>query len=169
MGRNAKFSSKQIAEYCRDNTVSDAMIAFNCSRSTVTNACMAHGVTQLSKPAMFRRQIAQWVKDNNASISEATLNFQTSRNRVGQACKENGIVPRSEVNDYDPPVSRSNFEILLLLMQGYSQADIAREFGISRQRVEQIQKRAIEAKILGKDAVIVWSLKEPQKKGKRNE
>lgn len=157
--RGPKFDAAEIAKYCCGKTVDDAVLAFGCSRATVINACSAHGVDLTSKAAETRGKIAQWVKDNNASVPEAASKFGTSRKRVGYACKEHGVTPRLAESDYSPPIARSTFEILCLLLQGHGGSEIAEEFGVSRQRVGQIKKRAVEAGIMGDDAVVVFSLK----------
>jgi len=157
--REAKFDAAKIAQYCRENTIGDAMLAFGCSRATVTNACEAHGVALLNKSAAERRKVAEWVKENNASISEATFKFGMTRNRVGSACKENGVTPKEEISDYKPPIARSTLEVLCMLLQGYQAAEIAKAFAVSRQRVSHIKQQAIEARILGDEALIVCTPK----------
>lgn len=154
MGYTEKFNPKEIAEYCRTNSWQDACKVFGCSRHTVANACQVFDVVAKNKSAMKRMAMAEWIKDKDASGSEASHHFGVSRATILLACAEHGVKLAIEPSKFDPPVPRSNFEVLAFLLQGYTQTQIAKEIGVSRQRIEQVQKQATLAGLFGPDAIV---------------
>lgn len=153
MPPTAKFDDKAIAEYCKVNTWQDAAIVFGCSRATVTAACAKHSVIPKNKCAIERAAIAEWVKERNASVSDAVKKFNSSRQRVLAACRENNVTPCAE--DSQQVASRSTFEVLALLIQGYTSTQIAAEFHVSHQRINQIRKNAEYAELIGDNSIVV--------------
>ena len=152
--RPATYDTKTLAEYARTHTWQQTAAKFGCSRSTVENACSQHGVQSPNKTQMTRKRIADWVRENNATISDAMREFGCSRHRAAVACNENGVQPSVADRLENVPVALSNFEVLRFLIEGYSGAKIAEEMFVSRQRIDQIRARAEQAGLFGPDAVI---------------
>lgn len=152
--KNAKFDSKAISEYCRTHSTSEAARHFQCSLATAINACTTHGVQSLSATEVFRKKVAQWVQENNASLKDAARHFNATPNRVRAACNAYGVTPRTEIPNHKAPVARSTFEILALLIQGYGPTSIAEEFCVAKQRISQIKTNALAAGLLGDHAII---------------
>lgn len=91
------------------------------------------------------------------TASAAAKHFKCRPERVEASCREFGVNPKEE-----PPVHRkvdltaaSTFEILAMLIQGRTQVQIAEEMCVSRQRVEQIQRKGEKACLLGEDSIVV--------------
>ena len=52
-----------------------------------------------------------------------------------------GLTPRQKRPYRCPPISDKSAAILKKVLKGYSQSEVARIFGVSRQRVHAIKKR----------------------------
>lgn len=89
-----------------------------------------------------RAQIAAAVKREKLTAAEASERFGVSIHTVWSACREHDVIPEMFQNRMP-----SAYCILARLLKGESQADIARDLGISRQAVNQVKQRAIEAGI----------------------
>lgn len=139
MPGSKKFDPSTIAEFCKTHTISEATQKFKCSTSTARNACAQYGVEMITRAQQRRRDIADWVKDNNATVSEAASQFSTSRTRVLRSLTDNGVTPKQETSSgYKTPVSLSNFEIVRMVLCGYRTSEIVDEHAVSRERVAQI-------------------------------
>ena len=152
MPKEHKFNAKEIAAYGKDHTWTESVAHFGCSRSTFSNACAANGVDVKSRYADRNKSIAKWVKDNNASSGEAMERFSVQRACVTVACNRYHVTPRPV--DKGVVASRSSFEILAMLIRGYSITGVAKEFGVTKQRVHQIKKRGVYADLLGPGSII---------------
>lgn len=75
-------------------------------------------------------------------IAEAAKQFDVSYSSAYGVCRTAGVKLPRRVN---ATASLSTYGILKKLLDGQRQADIARDFNVSRQRVEQIQRKAEEA------------------------
>jgi transposase-like protein len=84
--------------------------------------------------------IAKSVRDGS-TVKETAEQFCISEQRVYAACKENGVVPSTNPRN----VPSQTLDVIAALQEGtLTEADIAREHGITRIRVNQIKLRAIE-------------------------
>lgn len=147
--RGPTHDAEAIAKACLSETVEDVAKRFGCSETLVRKHCKLHGVNFVTRSMKEREAIAIWVRDNKATVDDAVKHFQTSRRRVKRILLENGVVARDK--EFVTPVPRSNFEILACMMQGSRDTDIANEFCVSKQRVEQIRRAAERAGIIGDD------------------
>lgn len=95
-----------------------------------------------SEAATLRGYIAMCAKDYG--VSAAARQFAVSMQTVRNACREHGVVV-DRANNVKKIASATTFVILKKLLDGVSQADLAREFKVSRQRVSEIKCAAVEA------------------------
>lgn len=85
-----------------------------------------------------RREMAQFAKENGVAATVQV--FRVSDNTVRSACYEYAVTPpRSN----PPTLGPSALRVLVLLMHGNKPADIAAEFGFTRQYVCDLRKRAV--------------------------
>lgn len=152
MERKRKFNKDEIAKYAAQHGVAKASEKFGCSPATAYNACRAKDVRPPSYPYLKSKEVVDWMIANKATVAEATNHFKVSAASVRRYCEVLGHKPAEA--EYHVPVSLSNFEILAALICGYNQSQIAREYGISSQRVQQIQARATDARLIGKRAIV---------------
>jgi hypothetical protein len=93
-----------------------------------------------------RKEIAQYINEGN-SVNDASVRFKISEATVRSACFEFlGVLPdrRKSANELAP----STYKIIARLTNtGRELGIIAKEFGVSRQRITQIYHRCIEAGI----------------------
>jgi transposase-like protein len=85
-----------------------------------------------------RRKMAEEVK-GGATLAEAAAKFGMSSAVARRACRDHGVeIPKTERQ----PVPRTMQILAALLYTKKGFARIAREFGVTRQRVEAISKAA---------------------------
>jgi transposase-like protein len=137
-----KASYLEVANYCRTGaTIEEAAKRFNCSTATVRQACLVHGYKPVGPVEMKHKEIATWVKENNATLMEAMKHFQAGREKINDACAKYSVkLSRKQAM---PPVS--GFKILAGLIYGKRGVDLAEVYGVSKQRVDQVRKAAEEA------------------------
>lgn len=148
----AIYDSKEIAEFCKTHTPQEAEAHFRCSRSTVSNACRAFDVIPMSRPSQKRQEMADWAKENEATIEMFCKRYKVSSKRALAIYKEFDL-PVQYDKAPGRPISPTQFEVLALLFQGFRQCEIADSLNVSRQRVEQIQRMAEKFNLLGPTAV----------------
>lgn len=143
------FDSKAIAEACKEKSWVEVQAEFNCSRSTVSNACLLYNVMPFSSIRNRAQKLGDYIKANpTADLSQVATAVNMASVSVRSYCRKYGFP--------EPPapkkrtLSPSTFEILAHLMKGVNQATIADELFISRQRVQQVHKAAETAGILPK-------------------
>jgi transposase len=88
-----------------------------------------------------RRKVAEFAVEHGAG--EAAQKYKVSIGTVQHAARENGV--RISQRRDSCRGSLKSFRMLRLMLDGKSMADIAEEFCVSRQRVHQVKKDAIEA------------------------
>lgn len=152
MPRTAKFSDTEIAKYAVKHGVAKTCVKFGCSHSTVYNACRTKNVKPPTFTAIRSHEVVEWMAANKATIAEAAKHFQISGFTVRRYCQMLDHKPASA--EYLVPVSLSNFEILAALLCGYTQAQVSDEFGVTRQRVQQIYAKGVDARLIGKRAIV---------------
>lgn len=87
----------------------------------------------------IRRQVvAEYLRNPAHTKQMACEKFGVSLTYVKIACTEHSV------NFGKPIPSPNSFAVMRELWNGKTQSDVARELGITRQRVEQICKAAIE-------------------------
>lgn len=91
--------------------------------------------------AVRRRQIADYAADHD--VAETMLHFGISETLVRISCREWNIVPRTGIKNNG---GSRLLDILKQLLDGKSQAVIAEELHLSRQRVHAV---AVAAKAAG--------------------
>ena len=95
-----------------------------------------------SEAATLRGHIARCAKDYG--VSAAARQFAVSMQTVRNACREHGVVV-DRANNVKPIAAATTFVILKQLLDGVRQADIAKQFKVSRQRVSEIKVAAVAA------------------------
>lgn len=101
------------------------------------------GVTQSHSDAATRRgHIVAYVREHG--VSAAARQFAVSVQTVRNACREHDVVVDRATN-VKLIAAATTFLILKQLLDGRRQADIARQFRISRQRVFEIKSAAVAA------------------------
>lgn len=155
MGNRVRtFDDAAIAEYCKTHTPIEAEQHFDCSRATVSNAMRKHQVQALSVPQSRRIALADYIRENpdkSAAViaSERKISIQTVRSVAAEFSLS--FSEPTPVN----VVSLTSFEIIAMLWNsGLNGAEIAREIGVSRQRVDQIEQTAIKCGLLGPDSFL---------------
>jgi len=138
----------EIAEYVKEHGLFKAMKKFQVSRQTVETACNEHDVKikEIISHAERREQrkaAAELCKTK--PISEVCVETGLSDSVVRLACKEFCVEFVKEPRKAPHGLKISSFRILKLLLDGKRQVDIAREFNVSRQFVEQVRDRGVAA------------------------
>lgn len=93
-----------------------------------------------------RKAVADWVAQRNATTADAAVEFGISEATVETACKLNCVEPAKSPRACKKLPTDSTFQILKQIVDGdKSLSEIARNANVSRQRVDQIKNKAIEA------------------------
>jgi transposase len=82
-----------------------------------------------------RKQIADWVKANGATVAQAVERFGESSNRVRDACQEYRVEPAFAGRGRKSSKKTTQTEVIARVIDGMDQADIARELNVSPQYV----------------------------------
>lgn len=85
-----------------------------------------------------RKEIAKAVLGGNP-LHHVARQFDVSTVTVRKACVENGITPPAVRGR---PSRSDQFVVLKMLMDGMPQADVARQLGVSRQRISEVAGHA---------------------------
>ncbi len=121
-------------------TVPDACKQFKVRPGTVYDAIV--GVKpQHEFSRRQRREIADFMKDALNTVESAAKHFGVDVHYVYKSCSEHGVKYRNNVKAIPNP---NSFAIMRELWGGKNQADVAREFGVTYQRVQQILNAAID-------------------------
>jgi hypothetical protein len=147
------YDMQEISECCKAHTLEEVSRKYDCLLATVRNACETFEVRAVSKPQKDRKVIADWVRDNRATLKQAAERFKCSKTRVRSACLENGVEARVAING-PRPIGVSTLEVVAMLIRGYTYESIAEEFCMSKQRVHQISEAAKKAQLLGTHAIV---------------
>lgn len=91
--------------------------------------------------AARRKQIAKFCRNHTAA--EAATDFGVSITMVRAACREHGVTPVPNQRQCVP--TDQTLQIIALLLNGTSRTEIRKRFNLTRQRVAQIAKRAIDS------------------------
>lgn len=112
--------------------------------------------------AILRKEIAEWVAANNATIAEAANHFHVSEPQVSKSCREHNVEPRrSERAAAKKGVSQ--LAVLTLLIDGMKQAEVADHFGVSRNYVNIVVDKARKAGVFESVARAVERALRPDK------
>lgn len=137
-----------IAEYVKEHGLFKAMKKFQVSRQMVEGACNEHDVKikEIISHADRKKQrevAAELCRTKTLSV--VCTETGMSEAIVRCACKEFGVELMKEPKKAPHGLKVNSFRILRMLLNGKRQADIAREFNVSRQFVEQVRDRGVEA------------------------
>ena len=146
--RKPTFDAKAIAEECKTRDWVEVMEEFGCSRATVSNACQLYGVPMVGKNMLKARLVKKFIEDNpGCGIADVAAATGVTQQTIYRYCDTYGFEPPVK---RPKTVARSTFEILKQMIDGHRDVDIAQEFFVSRQRVNQIRVEAERAGILEK-------------------
>lgn len=95
-----------------------------------------------SEAATRRAHIARYAQEHGSG--EAARQFEVSMQTVRNSCREYKVVLDRE-NNCTSLASAQSFVILKQLLDGVRQADLAKQFKVTRQRVSQIKCAAVAA------------------------
>jgi transposase len=137
-----------IAEYVKEHGLFKAMKKFQVSRQTVEGACAEHDVKIkeiISHAERKKQREAAAELCRTKPLSVVCTETGLSEASVRGACKEFAVEFVKEPKKAPHGLKTRSFAILKLLLDGNRQVDIAREFNVSRQFVEQVRDRGLEA------------------------
>ena len=134
-----------IAEYVKEHGLFKTMKKFQVSRQTVEGACNEHDVPIkeiISHADRKKQREAAAELCKTKTVSEVAQETGLSEAKIRMACHEFGVDVLKPVK---AGMSHRSFRVLRLLLNGIGQSDIGRELAVSRQYVEQVRDRAVEA------------------------
>jgi len=137
-----------IAEYVKEHGLFKAMKKFQVSRQTVEVACAEHDVKIKEIISHAERKKQREVAAElcrTKTLSEVCDQTGLSEQSVRSACKEFGVELKAEPKKAPYGLGTNSFRILRMLLDGKRQVDIAREFNVSRQFVEQVRDKGLKA------------------------
>ncbi len=137
-----------IAEYVKEHGLFKAMKKFQVCRQTVEDACAEHDVKIkeiISHAERKKQREAAAELCRTKTLSEVCAETGMSDASVRSACKEFGVELKKEPKKAPHGLGTNSFGILKLLLDGKRQVDIAREFNVSRQFVEQVRDKGLKA------------------------
>jgi transposase len=141
-----------LAEYVKEHGLFKAMKKFQVCRQTVEGACAEHDVPirEIINHAERKKQREAAAElCRTKTLSEVCTETWLSDATVRAACREFGVElkkePKKEPKKAPHGLKTRSFAILKLLLDGNRQVDIAREFDVSRQYVEQVRDKGVEA------------------------
>lgn len=153
MGRTASYDHKELAMHAKMHGVAATCLTFGCSDALVRIAMRTYGVSALGAACLRRKKIAEQIDKEQLTIAQAVEKFNCDTQRIKKICREFGVEVRMEPKKAQV-ATMSTFEILSLLICGFRVPEIAEEFCVSKQRVQQISEHAAAVKLYGKDSFI---------------
>ncbi len=134
-----------IAEYVKEHGLFKTMKKFQVCRATVEAACNEHDVKikEIISHADRKKQreaAAELCRTKN--MSDVCAETGLSMAAVSAAAKEFNVVPIKAPKKAPAGLGTNSFGILRMLLDGKRQVDIAGEFNVSRQYVEQVRDKA---------------------------
>lgn len=131
-----------IANHVSEHGLVSASKEFKASLSLVRVAAKEFGVKIPSLDRMARiNSVAKYAAEHG--VSSACLKFGVSVSHVYTSLRETGIDLPDLPPKYRNKVCR--YRVLKLILDGRSYSDIARELGVSRQRISQYAQMAEKA------------------------
>lgn len=137
-----------IAEYVKEHGLFKAMKKFQVSRQMVEGACNENEVPIkeiISHAERKKQREAAAELCRTKTLSDVCTETKLSEAIVRAACKEFGVEFVKEPKKAPHGLKTNSFSILRMLLEGKRQVDIAREFNVSRQFVEQVRDKGVAA------------------------
>lgn len=122
---------------------------FDCAESTVEKIeaeaaekglIRSGGSMSHDERRKYRKQIADWVKANGATIADAVAHFNESSNRIREACRENGVEPTFDGRGHRKAKKATQTKIIAMLIDGIEPGEVAKQLGVTRQYVSLCRK-----------------------------
>lgn len=118
---------------------------FGLSEGTVTGICYAGGITGKEKHRERNRQIVERVQKGESTHAVAA-ELELGQPAVAHICRQAGINSRNERKKWEERQAQErrerNRQIAERISAGETLAGLAREFGLTRERVRQIGRNA---------------------------
>lgn len=137
-----------IAAYAREHGMRAASREFGCTQTTVRHACDHQGVEPKKMHWNRAAEVVAWMEQRDASVMDAAQEFNLSPSTVYQYCRRVNYTPVRACH-------ANMMQVLRLLIEGMTIANVCRELGVTRKFAARIARDARRARLLGETSVVM--------------